>query len=367
MKAEFEKQTLAKALQVVAKTAPVRPTIPSLRGVKIVVDNGATLTTSNQETTTTTTVNCDVQEAGVVLVPAKIMAEIIPKLPNKPVVLETADNALRITCGSSSFTLPAMNIDDYPPTPDLPEYAGVIDSGEFARCVSTVDVAASNDDTLPMLTGIHILATPDSMRFTATDRFRLGMNYTGWDGAEFTALVPNKAAIDVARLCDRQPLSIHMGEGVAGFVLDGTQIITRLLYADFPKVEGLLSKTHENWARINRKNLIESVKRVNLISRTVNRMILEIGANSMTITASATEDGSATETIECEANSGNVSIAFNPTYVIGGLSAMDTEEIVIGYSEPTRPCTIYPGTVETGDTLTPPEGIALYLLMPVRL
>lgn len=367
MKAEFNKQTLAKALQVVVKTAPVRPTIPSLRGVKIVVDDVATLTTSNQETTTTTTVNCDVDEAGVVLVPAKIMAEIIPKLPNKPVVLETADNTLHITCGTSSFTLPAMNIDDYPPTPDLPEYAGVIDSSEFARSVSAVDVAASNDDTLPMLTGIHILATPGSMRFTATDRFRLGMNHTGWDGTEFTALVPNKAAIDVARLCDGQPLNIHMGEGVAGFVLDGAQIITRLLSADFPKVEGLLSNTHENWVRVNRKSLIESVKRVNLISRAVNRVILEIGADSMKITAATTEDGSATESIECEARSGVVSIAFNPAYIIGGLSSMGTEEVVIGYGEPNRPCTIYPGTVETGDSLTPPEGTALYLLMPVRL
>lgn len=160
-----------------------------------------------------------------------------------------------------------MAVEDYPALPELPPHAGHVSAVDFGAAVAQVAVAASRDDTLPVLTGIRVELTSTTMRLVATDRYRLAVRDIPWQpssGGDHFALVKARQLHELGRsLGHADVVQVALGDGDdgrIGFGVDGRELVTRLLAGDFPKYEQLLPKESHTVATVDTAGLIEAVK-----------------------------------------------------------------------------------------------------------
>lgn len=379
---------LGNAVAWVARSLPTKATQPVLRAMVITAsDEGLELAGFDYEISTRVRIPAEIAESGRIAVAGKLMSEIVNTLPNKPVDLQVDGSKLLLACGSSRFELPLIPLDDYPQLPNLPEVTGTIDPSLFVDAVTQVASAAGRDDTLPMLTGVHIEIDGENVKLAATDRFRLAMRTLEWNpaGAQTRAklLVPAKSLQDNARTLDTslgEPVEIAVGtgeniggEGLFGLHSASRETTTRMLDAEFPNIQPLLPKTHTSLASVEIAPLQDAIRRVSLVTDRNAQIRMEFSDGQVVLSAGGNDSGHAEEAIRC-AFSGRDSliIAFNPGYLKDGLGVVRTERVVFGFTEPSRPAILIPEPDELpeadadGNFPTPQTNFT-YLLMPVRL
>jgi DNA polymerase III subunit beta len=291
-----------------------------------------------------------------------------------------------LTCGNARFSLPTMAVEDYPALPALPEETGVISADLFGEAIGQVAVAAGRDDTLPMLTGIRVEISGDSVVLAATDRFRLAVRELNWStisaDTEAAVLVPAKTLAEAAK-AGTAGTEVHLSlgagatvgkEGLLGIRSDGKRSTTRLLDAEFPKFRQLLPTEHTAVATIGVAELTEAIKRVALVADRGAQVRMEFGDGVLRLSAGADDVGRAEEDLPVEFVGEPLTIAFNPTYLTDGLSSLHSSRVSFGFTTPSRPAVLRPAGEDGGDgplTGTGPfpavQTDYVYLLMPVRL
>ena len=204
MKFTVARDVLAEAVSWTARALPVRPASPILAGVRIKAEGDElTLSSFDYEVSANSHIPATVDEAGEVLVSGRLLADISKSLPSKPVSVELDGQKVNLVCGSSHFTLAVMPLDEYPLLPAQPTGVGAIDSSTLSQAVSQVSIAASRDDTLPLLTGVRIEINGPAITLLATDRYRLAMRELDWEptdtSIEEVALVKARILQDVAK------------------------------------------------------------------------------------------------------------------------------------------------------------------------
>lgn len=381
------KDDFSSALAWVARSLPSKPTQPILRGVMIVADDeGLELSGFDREVSTRVRINAEVDEPGRILVAGKLVSDIVGSLPNKPITMRYEDTTVTLSSGSSRFELRPMTIEDYPVLPELPESTGSIDPHLFSQAINQVAVAAGRDDTLPMLTGIHVEIEGNNVVMAATDRFRLAVRQFTWNpsdsSAEATLLVPARTLHDAARSLDHSfsnniTIAVGSGEnigkdGLLGIELDTRQMTTRLLDAEFPKFRPLLPSQHSALASVEIAPLQDAIRRVSLVADRNAQIQMQFAEGSVTLSAGGSEVGKATEQLDCAFTGEPLTIAFNPGYLKEGLSAIDSQRVVFGFTMPSRPAILIPEPqelpeVDADGNFPTPETEFTYLLMPVRL
>ena len=197
LKFRLVRESFADAVSWVARTLPTRPAMPVLSGVLLTgSDDGLTISGFDYEVSAEAQVAADIASPGSVLVSGRLLSDITRALPNKPVDFYVDGNKVALTCGNARFSLPTMAVEDYPTLPVLPEETGTLPAELFAEAISQVAIAAGRDDTLPMLTGIRVEISGDTVVMAATDRFRLAVRELTWSGSardlEAAILVPAK-------------------------------------------------------------------------------------------------------------------------------------------------------------------------------
>ena len=181
MKFQVERDVLAEAVGWASRALPSRPVIPVLSGLLLeAAADGLTLSCFDYEVSARVEVAAEVAEPGTVLVPGRLLAEITRSLPSLPVEFADDPEGVGLTCGSASFTLVTLPLEEYPDLPELPQVAGTVDGGMLAAAIGQVAPAASRDDTLPMLTGVNIEVEGETMTLVATDRYRLAVRDLPW-------------------------------------------------------------------------------------------------------------------------------------------------------------------------------------------
>ncbi|MBF6358145.1 DNA polymerase III subunit beta [Nocardia higoensis] len=366
---------LTEAVGWVARSLPARPSVPVLGGVHIVAnDDGVTVSGFDYETSTQMRLPAEVGTPGEILVSGKLLADITKALPNKPVNLTLDGSRVLLTCGSGKFTLPTMPVEDYPQLPDMPEQSGEIDAGLFAKAVGQVAVAAGRDDTLPMLTGVRVEIDDQAVTLATTDRFRLAVRTLEWvpeTNIDAQLLVPARTLADIAKALETTTdVRLSITDHLLGVVNARRRTTTRLLDAEFPKFRQLLPKEHTAVAGINVADLTGAVKRVALVAERGAQVRFELSEEGLLLSAGGEDAGRAEERLDAVFHGEPLSIAFNPGYLLDGLSAMHSNVVTIGFTTPTRPAVFTPGKpelVEFGTGFAAPERDYLYLLMPVRM
>ena len=166
-------------------------------------DDGLTISGFDYEVSAEVQVAAEIASPGRVLVSGRLLSDITRALPAKPVDVSVEGTRVALTCGSARFSLPTMAVEDYPTLPALPEETGVISADLFTEAIGQVAVAAGRDDTLPMLTGIRVEISGETVVLAATDRFRLAVRELTWSTAsadmEAAVLVPAKTLAEAAK------------------------------------------------------------------------------------------------------------------------------------------------------------------------
>lgn len=247
--------------------------------------------------------------------------------------------------------------------------------------------AAGKDDTLPMLTGVHMEITGAQVKLAATDRFRLALRTFEWNpvagDVEIKLLIPAKTLLDNARTLDTHatdPVEIAVGTGeqlaaagLFGIHTENRETTARMLDADFPNIQPLLPKTHTSMATVEIAPLQEAIRRVSLVTERNAQIRMQFNEGELILTAGGMESGHAEERLPCAfTGRDELVIAFNPAYLRDGLSVINTDRVVFGFTEPSRPAILIPEPTElpqsdTDGAFPTPETDFTYLLMPVRL
>ena len=377
MELRVERDALADAVGWTARSLPARPPMQVLLGLLLESsEDGLSVSGFDYEVSSQIQVPVTTAEAGRVLVPGKLLADIVRSLPAAPVDLRLEGTRVVLTCGAARFTLPTLPVDDYPTLPDMPTTAGSLESDVFAAAVAQVALAAGRDDTLPVLTGVRVEIEGDQLTLAATDRYRLAVRTLTWKPEQHdlstTALVPARTLADTAKALTQGPevtLALSQGsagEGMIGFAGGGRRTTSRLLEGEFPKYRSLLPNESTAFAEVQTAPLVEAVKRVALVAARNAPVRLSFSADGVVLEAGGQDDAQASERLECGwEGSGDVaemSIAFNPQYLLDGLGAVDSDATTLSFTGPTRPAVL------TGKRA--PDGATAdyrYLLMPVRL
>jgi DNA polymerase-3 subunit beta len=385
LKFRLVRDDFADAVAWVARNLPMRPTVPVLAGVLLTgSEHGLTISGFDYEVSAEVEVAAEISSPGSVLVSGRLLSDITRALPAKPVDVSVEGTRASLTCGTARFSLPTMAVEDYPALPALPEDTGVISSELFAEAVGQVAVAAGRDDTLPMLTGIHVEISGEKVVLAATDRFRLAVRELTWSTEsahiETAVLVPAKTLAEAAKAgVDGADVHLSLGagstvgkEGLLGIRSNGKRSTTRLLDAEFPKFRQLLPAEHTAIATIGVGELSEAIKRVALVADRGAQVRMEFADEVLRLSAGADDVGRAEEDLPVAFSGDPLTIAFNPSYLTDGLSALHSEHVTFGFTTPSRPAVLRPagdddGSVGESGRFPTAQTDYVYLLMPVRL
>jgi DNA polymerase III subunit beta len=371
VKFSVERDVLAEAVSWTARSLSQRPPSPVLSGILITAENSTvSLAGFDYEISAHLEIPADTAEAGTILVSGKLLAEICRSLPQASVTIETEGSKVTVTCGRSRFHLATMPVSEYPELPQLPEIAGIVDGEAFAQAVNQVIVAASKDDTLPILTGVKMEIEDDLITFLATDRYRLAMREVSWKpttpGMSTSALVKAKTLNEVAKtLASAGDLSIALGEShdLIGFESGNRRTTSLLVDGDYPKIRSLFPENTPIHATVNTHELVEAVRRVAVVAERNTPVRLAFTDGQLALDAGTGEDAQAEESIEARLDGEEITVAFNPAYLGEGLNAFTSEYVRFSFTSAPKPAMMTAQRSIDGED----EDDYRYLVMPVRL
>jgi DNA polymerase-3 subunit beta len=372
MKFTVDSAVLTDSVNWVSRSLSTRPIMTALLGIVIDVQKDVTLSASDLETSAKSSFNADVKETGRVLVPGRLLSEISKNIPNKPVSFTLDGNRVLVTAGSAKFTLPTLPINEYPNLPTLPETSGNITSELFATAVNQVAIAAGRDDSLPTLTGIHVDINKESITLATTDRYRLAVREINWtpNDPEITtsALLRARTLADAARtIANTKNVSLAIAptssnERLVGFSSEAKSMTSRQLDGTFPPYRHLLPTEGIATAIIEVSKLLDSVRRVALVTDKTVPLRLKFKDGTLQLEAGAGDDAQATEELEIEYQGEAIDIAFNPTFLTDGLNALGTTYVNITFTGSNKPAMLSGKNKVDGEI----DSSYRYLLMPMR-
>jgi DNA polymerase-3 subunit beta len=376
MKFQVERDVLAEAVGWVSRALPARPVIPVLSGLLLqaadgLTDGGLTLSCFDYEVSARAEVGAEVAEPGTVLVPGRLLAEITRSLPSLPVEFADDPDGVSLTCGSASFTLVTLPVEEYPDLPVLSLIAGTVDGGDLAAAVGQVAPAASRDDTLPLLTGVNLEVQGETMTLAATDRYRLAVRDLAWSpgrpDVSGSYLVPARTLVDAARtMAPGVPVTVWLrsdrdrdtelareygdaspapgvspashapgpadpGPGVSpasraadamiGFESGGRRVTTRLIAGEYIKYRSRFPAEFACRADMPAAPFIEAVRRVSLVAERGSAVRLTFGGGEVTVEAETQGRARAREIVRADFRGVEPGIAFSPHFLLDGIAA----------------------------------------------
>jgi DNA polymerase-3 subunit beta len=373
VKFRVERDALAEAVTWTARALPSRPPVPVLAGLLLEADAQGSLRLSSfdYEVSARVEVPAEVADPGTALVSGRLLADISKALPNKPVDFGTDGSKVALTCGSSRFNLLTMPVEEYPSLPAMPDASGTVAADVFTQSAAQVAVAASRDETLPILTAIRMEIDGEALTLMATDRYRLAVRVLPWrpSGSDLSsvALVRARTLGDVAKTLAGAgdvvlALSASGGSELIGFEAGGRRTTSLLIDGDYPKVRSLFPEKFAAHAVVQAQGLIEAVRRVALVAERNTPVRLAFTDGIVTLEAGAGEEAQASEAVEATLEGPEITIAFNPQFLLDGLGALTHPYARLSFTQATKPAVISGQQEPTGDD----DVDYRYLLMPVR-
>jgi DNA polymerase-3 subunit beta len=372
MKFAVERDVLVDAVNWVSKSISNRPITTALLGIVIDVTDEITLSGSDLETSAKAKFKADISQKGKVLVPGKLLAEISRSLPAKPVTFNLEGSRVLVTAGSAKFTLPTLPLVEYPALPELPSASGSLNSNLFATAVNQVAIAAGKDDSLPTLTGVFVEINKNQITLAATDRYRLAVRELTWSAQdaniETTSLLRARTLADAAKsLIGTSQVTIALApantnEKLVGFISEGKTMTSRVLDGSFPPFRHLLPTESTADAIIEVAPFLDSVRRVALVTDKTVPLRLNFSNNSLQLEAGTGDEAQASEKLDINYKGEDINIAFNPTFLTDGLTAINTAFVHITFTGANKPA-VLTGQTEAGSA---PITNYKYLLMPMR-
>jgi DNA polymerase-3 subunit beta len=363
MKFRCERDVLVDALATAGRAVSSRGgALPVLSGIRVeLTGDELLLSGTDLELSISVTVTVAGGDDGVAVIPARLFADIVRALEPGAVEVEIMDDTAQVSAGRSQFSLRLIPADEFPRSTPLDTDALAVDAKALAQALRQVVPAASSDDSRPILTGVLVAAEDGGLRLVATDSYRLAVR--DLIGASVLAegqsvLLPSRALAELTRLlaaADR--VNLRLGEREASFEAGRSTLTTRLIEGEFPNYRNLIPRNHPNRLTVNREVLLDAVRRVRLLARESTPIRLAQKADGLELLAITQDVGQAHESVDAGFDGTELTVAFNPDYLIAGLEATGADEVVLESLDARNPAVL--------------RGVGnedfFYLLMPVRV
>ncbi|MDJ1175023.1 DNA polymerase III subunit beta [Roseofilum capinflatum] len=374
-------------LSLVSRAIPSRPSQPILSNVRFIADRQTqevSLTAFDLSLGIQTRFPANVEEDGDLAIPAKLLNDMISRLPPGDLTLEAdsddpenPDPNVTITCSCGRYQLRGLDPEDYPALP-------VLETGETLTLPSAAILeglrgclfATSLDETKQVLTGVHLTIKEDSVEFAATDGHRLAVVTTSTEQEDeekvtpiesdspFEVTVPGRALREIERMItshkDEISINLTVDAGQVVFHLPSCRLTSRTLEGQYPAYEQLIPQVFERQIDLDRRQLLSSVERIAILADQKNNVVmfsLNGETQEVILSVEATDVGSATESIPATISGDDLQIAFNVKYFVDALKAIPSQELKIQLNTADKPV-----------ILSPLGGLQMTcLLMPVQI
>ncbi len=367
MKFRCERDVLADAVGSAGRAATNRTgTLPVLAGVRMeVVGDSLTITGTDLELTIRLSIEVGGERDGAAVVPARLVADIVKALPSGAVEIDLADGAsgveMSISAGRSQFSVRPLSLDDYPVQTEPAGDAVTLPAADMAEALRQVVRAASTDDARAVLTGVLLASEDDGLRMVATDSYRLAVRDlpdSSMLGSGQKVLIPGRALNELQRLMgNAETLTVRLGEREATFEAGSTRLSTRLIEGEFPNYRNLLPSSYPNLLTVSKVAMIEAIRRVKILAQDSTPVRMTLGGDTVQLTAITQDVGNAVEELDASYDGAEMTVAFNPDYLLAGIDAIDADDVTLATMDPMKPAVL--------------RGVGqddyLYLLMPVRV
>jgi DNA polymerase-3 subunit beta len=368
MKLTIAKEQLLNGLQAVQNLVGSRTTLPILSNVLLRAKEGTLeLTATDLDVTVCCAVEATVQKAGASTVPVKKLFGIARELGAAQLEIEVDEkNGCKIKAGSSYYRMNGLAAEEFPP---LPKFADdkklVLPQEKLKGMLRRTSFAVSSDETRYVLNGLFCSLKDHKITMVATDGRRLALtdeeaDISAENEAEF--IVPTKAVNELNRLLQPAGLvEIKVTENQASFELKGENgfsvlLITKLVEGSYPNYRQVIPAESAERIALVREELLQALRRAEIMtSEKANSVKLAFTQNNLAITANSPDVGEARETIAVNYKGKDLSIAFNPAYLLDPLKALDNDEVFLELTDE-----LSPGVLRT-------NGPFLYVIMPMRM
>lgn len=363
MKLTVEKNVLLEALQNVQSIVGLRSPLPILSNVLLKAEGDSiSLTTTDMEVCVKTVAAAEITEAGGTTLPARRFFSICRELPAGQVEIEVdAKDVATIRSGPSFFKLVGLAEEDFPPLPEFEESAVYsIDQNVFKEMLQKVVYASSTDETRYILNGALLSFKDEKLTVVATDGRRLALveqEVEFSEDAQANFVVPTKTLNELIKMLGSEGvLKIRVSDTQVAFDFDHILIISKLIEGTYPNFQQVIPAQCEERIAIDRETILNAVRRVSLLTDDQTASIrLNFGKNKLELVSNSPEIGEARETIPVKYDGKEISIAFNPGFLMAPLRHLDSDEIFFELSDE-----LSPGVIKTGVPF-------LYVLMPIRV
>lgn len=375
MRFTVDRDVFNEAVSFTAKLLPQRPTQPILSGVLLVAEAEVVeLGTFDYETSSKTSIRADIQELGRALVSGRLLAEIASKLPHADVSVSKEDDRVLIRCGSASFSLPSMPVEEYPQIPEVSAASGSVDGTSFSEAIAQVSLAASKEDVTPVITGVHCEVVGGTLTLTATDRYRVATRGIEWktaDGSEnLSALVPAKIVAEVGKTFGSEEtvditIVKESDRELIAFSGGSKTVTSVLIKGNYPPVQRLFPEVVDNYAVVSTNDIIEAVGRVGLVLEREAALKFSFSEGNVQLEGAGSESAQATETADAHLVGDDMVVSLKPQFLLDGLRSAHSEYARIGFTRtdnPAKPGPVLISGQNSRDEQT--EASFKYLLQP---
>lgn len=364
MKLICSKSNLLHGVNIVSKAVPTRTTMAILECILIDASaNVIKLTANDMELGIETKIEGEIAERGVIALDAKIFSEIVRKLPDSDVTIETdASFKTTITCEKAKFNIVGKSGDDFSYIPYIERNEPIVMSQFTLKEVirQTIFSIADNDNN-KLMTGELFEIEENDLKVVSLDGHRISIrnielknNYS-----HKKVVVPGKTLQEVSKILPgsaEDEVSIFLTDNHIVFEFENTTVVSRLIEGEYFKIEQMLSSDYETKVKINKRELLDCIDRATLLVKEGDKkpIIMNITDGTMELKINSFI-GSMNEDIDIAKEGKDILIGFNPKFFIDALRVIDEEEVTLYMVNPKAPCFIKDD-----------EGTFIYLILPVN-
>ena len=364
MKLICSKSNLLHGVNIVSKAVPTRTTMAILECILIDASaNEIKLTANDMELGIETKIEGEIAERGVIALDAKIFSEIVRKIPDSDVTIETdASFKTTITCEKAKFNIVGKSGDDFSYIPYIERNEPIVMSQFTLKEVirQTIFSIADNDNN-KLMTGELFEIEENDLKVVSLDGHRISIrnielknNYS-----HKKVVVPGKTLQEVSKILPgsaEDEVSIFLTDNHIVFEFENTTVVSRLIEGEYFKIEQMLSSDYETKVKINKRELLDCIDRATLLVKEGDKkpIIMNITDGTMELKINSFI-GSMNEDIDIAKEGKDILIGFNPKFFIDALRVIDEEEVTLYMVNPKAPCFIKDD-----------EGTFIYLILPVN-
>ena len=364
MKLVCSKANLLNGVQTVSKAVPNKTTMSILECILIDASrDGIRLTANDMELGIETIIEGDVIEKGVIAIDAKIFLEIVRKLPDNDITIET-DSSYKttITCEKAKFNISGKSGEDFSYLPSIEREEGIILSQfTLKEVVRQTIFSISDNDNNKLMTGELFDINGNTLRVVSLDGHRISIRKIELKNTyePRKLVVPGKTLNEVSKILPGdadKDVSIYFTSKHIVFEFENTTVVSRLIEGEYFRIDQMLSSDYETKVKVNKRELLSCIDRATLLVKEGDKkpIIITITDEHMELKINSAL-GSMDEDMDIEKQGKDLMIGFNPKFLIDALRVIDDEEVTLFMVNPKAPCFIKNA-----------EESYIYLILPVN-